>query len=302
MKPTFMIIGSAKSGTTTLCHLLGQHPELFMSSPKELHFFSFDEIYARGLDWYESWFEEANGSKQAGEGSQSYTVCRVWPETARRIAEYAPEIKLIYIARHPLDRMVSLWLQIRYWGTEYPWRHAGTIEIPQDLRVDSSLDKAIRLQAHALVDSSNYWQEINVYRNRFPDEQILVLFFEDLMRDPQAVLARCFDFLGVDREATIGCSGVHLNPSSEHQFTHDILWRLWSSPHRRRAYRAVANLFPRPLRRVVGRHLLRSPMTERPQLDRETRQWALDRLGDDVRNFLEHYGKPRDYWRFEEDG
>ena len=40
--PTFLLIGAAKSGTTSLYSYLAQHPSVFMSIPKEPNFFAFD--------------------------------------------------------------------------------------------------------------------------------------------------------------------------------------------------------------------------------------------------------------------
>ena len=53
MKPNFLVIGAMKCGTTSLCSLLDQHPDIFMSNPKETYFFSNDEVYQKGLKCYE---------------------------------------------------------------------------------------------------------------------------------------------------------------------------------------------------------------------------------------------------------
>ena len=52
-KPDFIIIGAAKSGTTTLYEYLCRHPQIFMSTPKEPDFFSLDQNYTKGIEWYE---------------------------------------------------------------------------------------------------------------------------------------------------------------------------------------------------------------------------------------------------------
>ena len=60
-KPSFLVIGAAKCGTTTLCSLLSRHPDVFVHPEKELNFFCFDELYDRGFAWYASLFEAAAG-------------------------------------------------------------------------------------------------------------------------------------------------------------------------------------------------------------------------------------------------
>ena len=57
--PDFFIIGAAKSGTTTLYKYLCRHPEVFMSTPKEMSYFSKDEVYQRGIQWYANLFTDA---------------------------------------------------------------------------------------------------------------------------------------------------------------------------------------------------------------------------------------------------
>ena len=73
-RPDFMIIGAMKSGTTTLYHYIGMHPGVFMCFPKEPMFFSRDEVYARGLDWYFSLFREAREDQICGEANATLTA------------------------------------------------------------------------------------------------------------------------------------------------------------------------------------------------------------------------------------
>lgn len=75
--PDFLVIGAAKSGTTYLCNLLGQHPQVFMCDPKEPRYFGLPrEEYEKKWGWYRSLFADIPDTVvAAGEGSQSYT-CR----------------------------------------------------------------------------------------------------------------------------------------------------------------------------------------------------------------------------------
>ncbi|NER32103.1 MAG: sulfotransferase domain-containing protein, partial [Symploca sp. SIO1C4] len=71
--PDFLIIGAAKSGTTTLYKYLCRHPQICMSNPKEPDFFAIDHIYDQGIDWYSSLFSEARLKQVCGEASTTYT-------------------------------------------------------------------------------------------------------------------------------------------------------------------------------------------------------------------------------------
>ena len=187
MLPNFLVIGAAKSATSRLCVLLGRHPDVFLCEPKEPHFFARDEVFANGMNWYEGLFEGAAGKKAVGEGSTTYTKLPLHPQSAERIARHLPDARLIYIVRHPIDRIESDYIEALKGG----------------YAVGADFNKALREFPH-FVESSCYWKQISAYRRLFPDERILVLFFEDFNADPASVLRRCFVFLGVDPSVNLG--------------------------------------------------------------------------------------------------
>ena len=102
--PNFLIIGAAKSGTSSLYMYLKQHPEIFMSTVKEPHFFSFDNeskmtkgpgdpIHEAITDFntYQALFDGVTDEKAIGEASTSYLYR---PEAADRIHAIAPRCKV----------------------------------------------------------------------------------------------------------------------------------------------------------------------------------------------------------------
>ena len=54
--PDFLILGAQKAGTSSLHSMLSRHPQIFLTRPKETHFFDGPKKFARGLDWYRSHF------------------------------------------------------------------------------------------------------------------------------------------------------------------------------------------------------------------------------------------------------
>ena len=119
--PTFLIIGTMKGGTTSLHRYLRQHPEVFMPERKELNFF-LDEYagppidppeernWSRGITWYERQFAGAEDERAVGEASANYSRYPTYPGVAERIAKIVPEMKLIYLMRNPIDRVLSHYL------------------------------------------------------------------------------------------------------------------------------------------------------------------------------------------------
>lgn len=158
MKQNFLLIGAMKCASTRMFDLLGRHPQVFVSSPKEPEFLCKDEVFARGWSWFESMFADADGKIAIGEGSTSYTKQMLFPRTAERIAAHLPDAKLLYIVRHPLDRILSHWLHLF-----------------ADVRAMPPLAVALETWPD-IVDTSLYWRQINAYRRYYPDDQIMVLF------------------------------------------------------------------------------------------------------------------------------
>ena len=178
--PNFLIIGAMKAGTTSLYEYLRHHPEVFMPETKELDFFIERHNWSRGLAWYESQFAGAGAATAVGEASPNYTKGHDDPDVAARIADTLPDVRLIYLVRHPIERMVSMYRQTVADGVE-----------------SRPIEEAFDANRDYLRTSMYAWQ-LEPYLERFPREHILVLTTESLRRKRTATVARVFEFLGVD--------------------------------------------------------------------------------------------------------
>ena len=92
----FIVIGTPKSGTTTLFNWIREHPELFLPDGKELPFFS-EDLFENGLDWYlEHHFQNADAGLLWGKVTPQYMggIGDVMPqEIARRIHQSLPDAR-----------------------------------------------------------------------------------------------------------------------------------------------------------------------------------------------------------------
>ncbi|HEX7009002.1 MAG TPA: sulfotransferase [Phycisphaeraceae bacterium] len=275
MHPNFLVIGAPKSATTSLCYYLGKHPQVFMCEPKEPSFFS--RHFSRGWEWYVSLFERAGSAKAIGEGSIDYSCTGVFPHVPERIARHLPEAKLIYIVRHPMERLGSHWLQLL---------HNGWIDPGLPFR------EALR-QEPVLIDASLYLKQINAYRKYYPDDRILVLFFEDFKADPHAVLRRCCQFLQISPHGIQEDANRPQNVTSEHSQDTAAMWLLRQVPGLIRLRLSL----PKSVRQRLKKWL-RKPLEASVQWDETTWRWAQQQIEPDAQAFLETYGKPSDYWNF----
>lgn len=176
--PDFVIIGAMKAATSTLHMQLSAQPGIFMSSPKEPNFFSDDAQWARGVDWYRSLFASAPAGALCGEASTHYTKWPTLPEALPRLSDTLPGARLIYMMRHPVDRLISHY--------SHGWLERS-IEGPIDIAMERHPE---------LVDYGRYAMQIAPWLDVFGATSILPVFMERLIATPQIELERVCGFLG----------------------------------------------------------------------------------------------------------
>ena len=273
MKPNFLVIGAMKCATTSLTDIFSQHPQMFVSTPKEPDFFCDDAVFAHGWSWYESLFAGAEGRLAVGEGSTGYTKQKLHPDASERVAKHLPDAKLIYIVRHPIERIESHWLHLVAAGEDVP-----------------PLAQALQKWPH-IVDTSLYWKQISAYRRLYPDERMLVLFVEDFAREPEVVIGRCYKFLGVDPKIAAADPATPSHVSGSKRMDGSLIRRLQQMP----AARAIKNLAPGLARAIMP--LFRKPLPGRPEWPAELRREVARQIKDDAAEFLRFYGQPADFWK-----
>lgn len=173
--PNFLYLGPDKSGSSWLFEVLRQHPDCYVPACKDVYYF--DEHYAKGMDWYAAFFADAPEQAIAvGELSHAYLFSA---EVADRIKHDLPGVRLMTSLRHPVDRCYSHYLYLVSSGL-----------------VTTSFAQTIENRP-GLTRSSYYAKPVGEYLKRFGPEQLKVLFFDDLQRDPRAYAAQVYDFLGL---------------------------------------------------------------------------------------------------------
>lgn len=195
-KPDFIIIGAMKCATSTLHDQLNMHNSFFLTSPKEPNFFSNDNNFSKGYDWYESLFAGAKSKQLKGESSTHYTKLPTYPDTVQRILSYCPDAKFIYLMRHPLDRLVSHYI------------HEWTQRV-----ISCKIDQAVE-RFPELIDYGCYAMQLEPYISTFGSSAILPIFTERIRNNPTRELCGIFNFLNVD-ETPVWRSNIQSNISSE---------------------------------------------------------------------------------------
>jgi Sulfotransferase domain len=271
--PNFLIIGAAKSGTTSLAHYLRSHPQVYLAN-FELHYFVAERRWRLGPAWYEAQFTRARDEVAVGEKSPSYTRHPRYREVPGRIAAQLPGVRLIYLVRHPLQRIRSEYLHRVLNGRER-----------------RPLDEAV-LADPSYVDTSRYALQIEQYLQHFDRAQLLVLTAEDLRNDRAATLAQVQTFIGV--------TSSWQPPELEREYN-----RTSQRPVRRPVARPLRRLLNASVRvgmppRTVERLSYRSGSTTvdlgSVGFSDTTRSRLQEELRDDVRRLRGHLGPEFDGW------
>jgi hypothetical protein len=201
-KPNFFIVGAPKCGTTALYEYLRSHPQVFMPTLKEPHFFSHDLItyhYVNNLDEYTELFANAAPQhRRIGEASASYLMSGV---AAAAIREYNPEAKIIAMFRNPIEMVHSFHSQLLYWSEETvddfetAWRlqdrRRNGIDLPRTCR------EPFWLQYR---DIGRFGTQAQRLLSVFPREQVKLILYDDFSSSPQRVYDEVIDFFGITHD------------------------------------------------------------------------------------------------------
>ena len=190
----FLIIGAQKSGTTSLFAYMASHPQLYMPPEKESPFFSDDEKVARGWQWYiAEYFGDAPPDRLWGKATPQYMI---YPGVPERIKATLPDVKLIAVLRHPVERAYSDYRMNVQRGYEKRDFETAVYELLQPEALAEARARPAR--ANTYLTSGEYGRILAAYCELFPRENISVFFTEELRQKPEWVLRSIFEFLGVD--------------------------------------------------------------------------------------------------------
>ena len=221
--PNFLVIGAARSGTTTLYYCLKNHPQVYVTPVLEPRFFAFegDKVAFDGpgdgllkrriitkLDDYAELFDRVTDEIAIGEVSPAYLTSESAPI---RIRHYVPNAKIIAVLRNPVERAMS----------------SFRLEVLQGLELVDDFATALRQEECRMKNNWSYvWQykrrgcyytQLKRYFDLFAKEQIKVFLFED-WKNGVELLKKIFRFLGVNETAAVQENIGHHNSTANARF------------------------------------------------------------------------------------
>jgi sulfotransferase family protein len=194
----FLVIGAQKGGTTSLWRYLSPHPRLCMPAMKEVAFFTESDDLERLDRYMDILYPDAAPDSLLGKVSPNYMIGRPGADVevvAGRIATAFPNTKLIALLRDPIERAVSNYVMaVR---RELEARSVDAV-LGELLDADELAEARARpTSTNSYIAAGEYGRILELYREAFPAEQLLVVYSDDLARDPGVVLDAMLEFLGL---------------------------------------------------------------------------------------------------------
>ncbi len=261
-----IIIGAMKCGTSSLYNYLEGHPEICPALVKEPEFFSENQRHGVDVTEYRDlWSFDPSVHKYALEASTGYTKFPSEPNVPDSIHNLKISPKFIYIIRNPFDRIRS---HLMHLGAARGGSHS----------------------ARPLIDTSNYYLQLEQYQKHFPLETILLVDFDDLKDNPRLVLERVYAFLGLSREYFPDTYAIKNRTKSETRLSRFLRrWRLTSQASSERLESDDFEIAE-----------LRAPAAQRAQILTDSeRRFIHDALEEDMQNLHRVHGFDVRKWGFE---
>lgn len=288
----FVVIGAAKSATTTLFHLLRSHPELAMPANKEAPFFSKDDVYLRGWDAYrDDVFAAAAPGARWGKVTPRYLGDLHVPA---RMAAAMPDTRLVAILRNPIDRAFSKYRLLRRTGGETRSFAALVADQLRAEHVDRARTEVLPLR-ETVVARGEYARLLDTYLAWFPADQVQVHYTDELEADAGAVVGAVLTHIGaeddawrperLDRRAYEGGDEARFVTSASRVSRNRMLRRMWNVlPADRRRRLSLWFRFEANVRRPAD--------DARPEFGVDTRAALADHYRDDVARLATLVGRP----------
>ncbi len=296
--PNFLLIGAAKSGTTSIHNYLSQHPDIFMSSNKEPRFFA-AELFndpaagpgdANGRasacltpDSYQSLFLDVADEKAVGESSAVYIYSRTAP---LKIAQFDPAMKIIAILRNPVDRAYSQFSKRVTLGIEPLSNFIEAIEA-ESWRIEKGWHPIWHY-----VQRGFYCKQLKRYYAQFDAKQIRVFLYEDLQNDPKRLMKEIYGFLGVDDTIETNVDRKHNANSTTPRAA--FINRFMHQPSR--LTKAIQRIIPKSHLALMTQVVRRYNTREKPPISKAIRNSLMRMFQADVEELQDLINRDLSMW------
>ncbi len=274
--PNTIIAGVNKAGTTSLFRYLGDHPEVCVSSKKEIEIFNHiqENSCDFNLEKYESYFSHCSESvKIRLEASPRYLYGG--GEVAHLIKSHLENVRLIFILRDPIARMESAYFSRGDRGKKAGFGTLSTIDefarkalnIIRSDAIDNN--SAVNRRISAQIQMGCYVDNLEKYISCFGKDKICIVFFDEIASDLRRVMGNLCTHLDIDQSFYDDYEYTVENKTRQYryQFLHAITLKLNSY------FEPILNRFPQARKTIRHAYnILFEVRRERDTMQQETRE------------------------------
>ena len=290
--PNLLIVGAAKSGTTSLHNYLNQHPSIFMCSPKEPHFLINKQIGEQripkgvlSLEDYKSLFKGASTKKYRGESSVMYLL---FPEFAiKNINKYlSKDVKIIIMLRNPVERAYS------------GYQHVKRYNLMESLSFEKALDQSENryhnisnmTPASRYLELGMYFEQVKKFIKEF--DNVHVIIYDDYKNDFSSEMDNVFKFLDVD--------AFKVNTEEKYmvggwEWKNKKTKALLMSSNRLKTLLKIV-LPSQILRTFIRKKIMEYSISKTPKINENTRKYLCKYYAQDVKKLSKLIGKNLNHW------
>tara|TARA_B100001142_G_scaffold329042_1_gene390902 strand:+ start:1420 stop:2313 length:894 start_codon:yes stop_codon:yes gene_type:complete len=290
--PNFLIVGAAKSGTSSLHNYLNQHPEIFMPSykdgvnVKEPQFLIKNKVKDRlhfgiwGWQEYKALFDDATKFKAIGESSVFYLY--YYKEAIKNIKfRLGDNVKIIILLRNPIDRAYSA------------FQH-----VSRGLKENLSFEEALQIEENRLnkepfltpmvmyKDMGLYYNMVKAYSESF--KNVHIILYEDFVNRTDNVLKEVFKFLDVDTRILVDSSKKY-----------NVGGKRWKSNWLKNIFQKdnfIKKLVPKNIRSRVREKLVNLSTNKVAPMNKHTKESLKIFFKEDISNLSKLLGEDLNSW------
>lgn len=285
--PDFMIVGAAKSGTTSLYYYLGNKKEVYFPVVKEPHFFSFYgskpkfqspeklSTLVSSLEDYNDLFSGSKDGQILGDASPSYLFN--YKDTINNIkylyGDKASKVKIIIILRNPIDRA---WSQYWHFRKNFNENDEFLETIKQDV-INERMNANWNI-FYNYIEFGFYYEQVKAYLNNF--ENVKIFLYDDLKESSNHLMKESYKFLGLKTVKNETSQNRQFNPSGKPK--KNLYGYLWTLNSKYNIGKGIKTILPMKIRKMISNAVLEKAL-DRVYMDSNTRDLLYDIYEEDIK-------------------
>lgn len=293
--PNFLVVGFPKCGSTALHYYLDAHPDIFMPTQKELHFFTSDKLLQLNQGpgdkevkkfmiteelAYQAAFKKADQQQMIGDASPSYIN---HPDRIPRIKSMLGEPKIIILLRDPIKRAYSNYLHLKREKREH-------LSFYEALKAEEQRKKEKFSDFWYYHFNSTYFDKVDAFAQAFKD--VLIITQEELNSDTARTALKVYEFLGVEK---ITPSNIEQRYNAGGLYKDNLITRIFLKQSKLRS--GIKSLLPiTPKMKKIKERLMANYQKSAPPISIEAENYLIEKCQEDVRKINDKYKIDSSHW------